>query len=439
MDNLFVILGIYVAVLLVLIFSGMPIVFALGILALGSLLYGFGPQLLPALARVSWDSMVSFVLVAIPLFLFMGYLLFESGLSTRIYGGISPLLDRLLPGGLLHSNIVVGAVFAACSGSSIASCATIGSVALPEMERRGYDRGIAAGSVAAGGGLGVLIPPSIVLIVYGAMTEQSVGKLFIGGIIPGLMLAAMYMTYIALRIRFQPRLVAGGAPVEKLPWKTCLMALLRVWPVLLLIVGVLGSIYGGVATPSEAAAIGCALVFVLAIVYRLLTWDVLKRSLAGAVRTASMILLIFLAAHLMGIYLSNSGLTRELANYVSALAAPPLVVFMGIFLMYIIMGMLMDSLAAQIMTIPITFPIVMALGYDPIWYGIMLVMFGESGLITPPVGMNLYVLQGLRPEYPFMQIVKGCMPYFGVILVATFILIAFPQLVTFLPTTMLGP
>lgn len=439
MDNLLVTLAIYIAVLLVLIFSGMPIAFALGILAIGSVVIGFGPELLPALGHVVWASLASFVIAAIPLFIFMGVILFESGLSTRIYGGISPLLDRLVPGGILHSNIAVGAAFAACSGSSLATCATIGSVALPEMEKRGYERSIAAGSVAAGGTLGVLIPPSIILIIYGAMTDTSIGKLFMGGVIPGLILSGAYMTYIAIRVKVHPHLVMGEQKVRpKQPWGICLLSLLRVWPVILLILGVLGSIYAGVATPTEAAAIGVALTLAMAASYRSLNWSVLKRAIVESVRTSSMLLVIFLSASLMGIYLSNAGITIAVANFVVGIPAPPLVIFMGIVVLYLLLGMIMDSLAAMVITLPVIFPIVMALGFDPVWYGIIATMFTECGLLTPPVGMNLFVLQGLRPDYPFMQIVRGCFPFFLVLFVVLLLMIFFPQIVLFLPQLMMG-
>jgi tripartite ATP-independent transporter DctM subunit len=389
--------------------------------------------MLPALGYVTWVTLANSVIGAIPLFIFMGHILFESGLSDRIYSAISPLLDRLLPGGILHSNIVAGAVFAASCGSSIATCATLGAVSLPEMEKRGYERGIAAGSVAAGGTLGILIPPSIVLIVYGAITDTSIGKLFIAGIIPGIILTIMYMLYIAIRIKIQPHLVRAEKNVYMLPWKDCLLSLLNIWPVLLLIVGVLGSIYAGLATATEAASIGCALTFVLAAFYRILNWDVLKRSIIGAVKTGSMILMIFLSASLMGVYLGNAGITIDIANWVASLNISPLAIFFSIFVMYLVLGMLMDSLAAIVITLPITFPIVIKLGFDPIWYGVILTMFGEVGLLTPPVGMNLYVLQGLRPNYPFMEIVKGCAPFFLVEIVAIFLMILFPKLITFLP------
>ncbi len=271
------------------------------------------------------------------------------------------------------------------------------------------------------------------------MTDVSIGKLFIGGIIPGLILTGAYMLYIAMRVKVQPHLVKGGREAQpKQSWGSCLLALLRVWPVLVLIAGVLGSIYLGVATPTEAAAIGCALVFIMAAAYRLLNWNTLKKALSGAVRTSSMLLVIFWGAKLMGIYLSNEGIPGQLAQTVTSFGLSPLVVFMFVLIFYLILGMLMDALAAMVMTLPITFPVVMALGFDPVWYGVIMTMFCEAGLLTPPVGMNLFILQGLRPEYPFMQIVKGCMPFFLVLMVIIFVMIAFPQLITFLPGTMMG-
>ncbi|MBI4284541.1 MAG: TRAP transporter large permease subunit [Chloroflexi bacterium] len=434
--DLSTIIILYLVALFVLIFGGVPVAFALGLLSIGSLYFGFGAKLLPALGNITWDGLATFVIASIPLFIFMGYLLFETGLSTRIYDGIYPLLDRLLPGGLLHSNIVVGAIFAACSGSSMANTASIGSVALPEMEKRGYERSIAAGSVSAGGTLGILIPPSITMIVYGAMTDQSVGRLFIGGIIPGLVLAGFYMSSIALRLQFQPHLAPARRKKES--WGKLLKGLTSVWPVLALIVAVLGSIYLGVATPTEAAAIGCAIVLILAAAYRSVSWSALKRSLAGSVKTGSMVLCIYLGAKLMGIYLSNANIPSQLADMVTSLGLPKMAVFMFVFLLYLILGMLMDSLAAIVMTLPITFPVVMSLGFDPIWYGVIVTMFGEAGLITPPVGMNLFILQGLRPQYPYWQIVKGCMFFFWPLLLVIFLVMFFPSLVTFLPRMMLG-
>lgn len=430
--DLLVTVAIYISVLVGLIFAGVPIVFALGMVAMGSL-YLANPNLILALGQISWDGLSSFILCAIPMFIFMGYLLFESGLSARIYAGIYPVLDKLLPGGLLHSNIVVGAAFAACSGSSLASCATIGTVALPEMEKRGYHRGIATGSVAAGGTLGILIPPSISLIVYGAMTDQSIGQLFIGGLIPGIILAFSYMFYIAVRIHFQPHLVSGGEVTEKLSWSGCLRASRGAWPVLALFTGVMGSIYLGIATPTEAAAIGCALTVIIAAGSGLLNRSVWERALVGAVKTTSMVLSIFWAAKLMGIYLTYEQITAQLSQMVLSLGFSPHEILLLIIVFYLVLGMLMDALAAMVMTLPLTFPIIISLGFDPIWYGVLLTMLIEGGLLTPPVGMNLFILQGLRPDYPFADLVKGAMPFFFMLLMVIGLVIIFPVIITVLP------
>ena len=430
--DLLITVSAYVAILIFLIFFGLPIVFALGIVSVGSL-YFANPALILALGQLTWDGLTSFVLGAIPMFIFMGYLLFESGLSKRIYDGIYPLLDRLLPGGLLHSNIVVGAAFAACSGSSLASCATIGTVALPEMEKRGYDRSIAAGSVAAGGTLGILIPPSLSLIVFGAMTDQSIGQLFLGGVIPGILLTAAYMIYIAIRVRLSPHLVSDGVKVEKASWSACFAALGQTWTVVVLFVGVMGSIYAGIATPTESAAIGCVLTFVIAISYRLLSREVLARALAGSVKTTSMVMCIFWAAKLMGIYLTYDQITAQLSAMVLDLGLSPYLNLLVLVVFYLVLGMLMDGLAAMVMTLPLTFPIVMSLGFDPIWYGVLLTMLIEAGLLTPPVGMNLFILQGLRPDYPFGVLVRGAMPFFLVLLLVIAVIVVFPDLVTYLP------
>ena len=437
MDPLIRNITIFVIALIILIFSGMPIVFALGILAVGTLFFTYGSNMLLALSYIGWNSLSNFVIAAIPMFVFMGIMLFETGLSKRVYAGISPLLDRLLPGGLLHSNIVVGAAFAACSGSTVASCATIGAVAIPEMEKRGYSRGIAAGSVAAGSTLGTLIPPSVTLIIYGLLTEQSIGKLFIAGIVPGLFLAAIYMIYIASRIKFQPSLVSGDEQ-PKYSWRFCLRSLLHVWPVPVLIVAVLGSIYSGFATPTEAAALGTAVVFIIAAGYRLVNWDSMKRTIRGTVITSSLILVIYMSGRLMGVYLANSGITSGVATRVSELSVSPLVILVGAVVMYLIMGMLMDGLTMIIITIPVIFPVMMTLGYDPIWFGLIATLLTECALLTPPVGMNLFILQGLRPDYPFMEIVKGAFPFFLAVLVTIIVMIAFPQLITFLPELVFG-
>lgn len=434
-----VVVSVYLALLLSLIFLGVPIVFSLGLVATVSVYYA-NPALALALGQMSWDGMSSFVLGAIPMFIFMGYALFESGLSARIYAGIYPLLDRLLPGGLLHSNIVVGAAFAACCGSSLASCATIGTVALPEMEKRGYARTIAAGSVAAGGTLGILIPPSISLLVYGAMTDQSIGQLFVAGIVPGIILTFAYMSYIAIRLHFQPQMVSGDARVEKLPWRACLLSLWGTWPVAVLFVGVIGSIYVGIATPTEAAAIGAALTVAIAAAMGMLDRNVLRRAIEGSVKTTAMVLGIYWAAKLMGIFLTFEQIPAKLSAIVLSFELSPFAILMVVIGFYLVLGMLMDGLAAMVMTLPMTYPVVVtALGFDPIWYGVLMTMLIEAGLLTPPVGMNLFILQGLRPTYPFADLVGGAMPFFYTLCAVIALIAAFPDLVTALPRAAFAP
>jgi C4-dicarboxylate transporter, DctM subunit len=433
------IMGYYIFAMLVLIFSGMPIAFALGVISIGSVLLGIGPHMLPAFGEVFWTSITDFTISAIPLFIFMGYLFFESGLSTRIYRNIAPLMNRLLPGGLMHTNIVVGAFFAACTGSSIASTATIGTVALPEMEKRGYQKDIALGSVAAGGTLGILIPPSITLLVYGVMTNTSIGKLFMGGVIPGIILSFAYMVYICVRVALNPSIVPRGGNVEEeqIPWKKCLLNFLQAWPVFVIITGIMGSIYTGFATATESAAIGCFCVFVLAVAYRGLTFTKIKKSIEGGLCTSCMVMFIYLSAKLLGIYLSNAMIPMKLADVVLSLTSSRVLVLSLVILMYLVMGCLMDSLAAITMTIPMTYPIVVtACGFDPVWFGVLLTMLVECGMLTPPVGLGVFVLQSLRPNYPVALIYRGCFPFFLVVMVVILTLSVFPKLVLFLPNLM---
>lgn len=434
MVELFPALPLWVAGLFILIFCGVPIAFALGTVGVVSLYLGLGPQMAPAMAYVTWDGMANYTMATIPLFIFMGYLVFESGLSNRMYGGVEPLLDRLLPGGLLHTNIVVGAIFAASSGSSIATSATIGSIAIPEMEKRGYSRGIAAGSTAAGGCLGILIPPSIVFVFYGLLVNVSIGKLFLAGIIPGIILSLTFMAYIALRVRLQPQLVAGGRELKEKPsWRFALVSMLKVWPAMVFIVAVMGSMYSGLATATEAAGLGSVSALILAAGHRLLSWDVLKRATIGALKVSCMVLCLMFGGRLVQIFLSNSGLASQLASHVVGLQLHPLAVMGFLVIMYIFIGMVMDTFTMMVLTLPIIFPIILALGFDSIWFGVIMTMLNECGMMTPPVGTHLFVLQGLRPDYPFELIVRGVAPFFFCILAVIALIIAFPALATTLP------
>jgi C4-dicarboxylate transporter DctM subunit len=421
-----------VAVLIMGLASGMRIVFVLTLVGILVLWTWLGINQSIMLGILSWNVLNSISMTAIPLFVFMGMILFKSKLTERVYGALTPIFTRL-PGGLLQVNIALGSILAAACGSSMATTAMVGVVSLPEMERQGYDRSLAVGSVMAGGSLGILIPPSVTLIIYGVMVSESVGKLFIAGIFPGIMLAALYMLYIAIRVRIQPHLVPIG---EAMVWSRSLGGLIKIWPLLAIVILVFGSIYGGVATASEAGAVGCISSLALAAVFRELNWKMIKDSTLGTVKITSMCVLLLLGAQLMGMALINLGIFTGMVKWVVTLPIPPLTILIAIYLMYFILGCFMSGLPAVIITLPITFPIIVGLGYDPIWFGIVIVLFCECGLLTPPVGALLFIVQGLSPNRPFSEVMNGATPFVCIILLATIILTAFPQIATFLPQTM---
>ena len=434
--NLGIVLPIYVFFLLALILSGMPIAFGLGALAIGSLLIGFGTNMMPAAGYLAWNSLASFTLSAVPLYIFMGFLMSETGYAKYLYNKMSPFIERFVPGGLLQANVFVAAIFSFASGSSVAECAAIGAVALPETDERGYQKGLAAGSVAAGGTLGNLIPPGITLIIYGAMTETSVGKLFIGGIVPGLILTTAYMTYIGVRVKLQPHLVPPREKVAATPLK--FKDLLLTLPFLVLCFAVLGSIYLGVATPSEAAALGVVVMLIIAASHRMLSWANAKASVVQGAKTSSMVLSITLAAFLMSIFLSNANIPAQIAAWVTSSGLPPMAVFSMVFVLYLILGCLMEGISILVMTTPVIYPVMMSAGFDPVWFGVLVTMMVELGLITPPVGMNLFVLQAMRPDLKYKELIYGCLPFIAVLIAIIFLMAVFPELVTFLPRMMLG-
>ena len=430
------ILFITMGLLVVLLASGMRIAWALFVLGFIILFAFMSPDQGLMMGFQAWRGSKSFLLVAIPLFILMSQIIFQSGLSARIYGSLSPILDHL-PGGLIHSNIVSGAFLAAATGSTIATTVTIGTVALPEMEKRGYDRTLTVGSIGASGILGNIIPPSIMMVIYGSMTDVSVGKLFIGGIFPGIILALLFMGYTGIRVGLQPHLAprwTGGY----VPWGKSLLGLLNVWPIVVLIIVVLGSIYGGIATPTEAAGVGCIGAAFIAAAYRRLNWKVIKEAAIETVKTTSMVMMIMVGAKLMAVPLMNMGVFGAFTNFIVDLPVPPLGILLSIILMYLVLGMFMSGLPVIVITLPIVFPIIMALGYDPVWFGLMTVLLDDAGLLTPPVGTVLYILHGLRPDGSFREVAWGCTQYFFMILVLMVILIIFPQIVTWLPNLMIG-
>jgi tripartite ATP-independent transporter DctM subunit len=422
------------ALLILLLGAGQRIAFALGLMALVVGYIFVGPFFLQVIAIRGFDALKSFELSAVPLFVFMGALINYTGIGGRLYKGISPWLLRL-PGGLLHANIVSCTVFAAASGSSVATAATIGTIAIPELEGRNYDRRMLLGSLAAGGTLGILIPPSIIMIIYGAFVGESIPRLFIAGIIPGLMLALLFMSYIAIRSLLQPSIAPAGA-AEQIPLSQKAKGLLGITPFLSLIVVILGGIYFGVMTPTEASGVGAFASLILAALYGRLNFGVVKDSLLYALRTTSMVLFIFTAAWIFSATLSYVGVIRQLSEGLSGLPLPPLGILAVIILMYLILGMFLDPASMIVLTLSITYPVVTGLGFDGIWFGIVVTLLAETGLITPPIGMNLFIIQGLRGGYPFHDVAMGSLPFVALLIIGILLLVAFPQIALWLPGKM---
>jgi tripartite ATP-independent transporter DctM subunit len=331
---------------------------------------------------------------------------------------------------------VACAVFAAVSGSSVATAAAIGTVAIPEMTRRGYERRLLFGSLAAGGTLGILIPPSIPMIIYGAMVDQSVERLFIGGVVPGILLTLLFMAFIWVRVTVTPSLVP---PAEAAPtWGERLRSLPGVAPMVCLILLVLGSIWLGYATPTEAAAVGATAAMLLAALARRLTWTAFRESVAGTVRTTCMVLFIIVGAQILSYGLVRSGVSRALTAWVVGVGLSRWLLLGIIVLLYIFLGCVIDGVSMMVLTIPILYPIVIAAGFDPIWFGIVLVIMIELGAITPPVGLNMFVIQGLSGGRPLSEIVWGSLPFGVLMLVEIVIISLFPGLVTWRPSRLVG-
>ena len=423
--------AIYLVVMTLLLVGGVWIAIALGVVGVVGLLI-VNPSLVAGIESVAWNTIESFVLTAVPLFLFMGAVIMNSGVSARFYRGLTPWLARV-PGGLAQSNIVACSIFAALCGSSVATAAAIGAIAIPEMRTRGYDMRMTTGTLAAGGTLGILIPPSIPFIIYGSTVGESVGRLFTAGVVPGVILTLAFMTFLGVQVWLHPGLVPRETGV--VTWAMRLRALLDLVPVVLLIVLVLGGIYAGVMTPTEAAGVGAAGALAVAALYRGLTWLVLKRSLLETVRANAMILFIVIGAQIMSFALVSAGIPRGVVAAISDLSASRWMVFTFIVVMYLVLGCLVDALSLMLLTLPVVFPIVQAQGFDPIWFGVVLVILLETGLITPPVGINLFVIQGMSGE-PLGRVAAGSFPYVVLMLLAIVLLAFFPGLALWLPAKM---
>ena len=420
-----------VVVLFLLLLGGSWVFLALGVAGtLGVFLVGV--DLSSALSRQIWGATSSFIMTAIPLFIFMGEIMLRGGISASIYKGTSTWVGSL-PGGLLHTNVVSCALFAAISGSSVATAATMGTVAIPDQQARGYNRRLVLGSLTASGTLGILIPPSLTMILYGAWMECSIGRLFAGGIVPGIIIAAGFMLYIGITCYLNPSL----AHREKFSWKDRLLSIKDVWPGVALISFIFGAIFSGMMTPTETAAVAAFAAIVLSIILRSFSFRLLYESALNAIYTATMIMVIYMCAKILVMSLLYLGIVTILPEFVESLDLSHLGVLVVIYLIYLILGCFFDSCSLLMVTMPFIAPLLLYIGADLIWFGVVVTLLLEIGLITPPVGMNLYVIMGVS-NCSLGEVVSGIFPFFLVLLSGVALLTVFPQLALWLPNIIFG-
>lgn len=426
-------------VLLVVLFGllalSLPVAVVLMVLALVlDHFFSFFP-LRPAMGEMLWGGSTNFSLIAVPLFILTGELLLGSGIAHDMFSAINQWVRRI-PGGLIHTNIASSALFSATSGSSVASAATIGTVAIPQMKAGGYSPPLFLGSIAAGGTLGILIPPSINMIIYGVLAEVSIGRLYLAGLIPGILLALLFSFAVFLLCSLAPRF--GGRREAAATWQQRFASLPALLPPLFLFMLMVGSVYLGIATPTEAAALGFLGAVLLTVLRRRLTWDLLMHAFERTMKTTCMVMLIVLAAMLVNFVMVAIGLTDRITQSVDQLEVQPLTVMLLLIATYLVLGCFMETLSLMIATTPIVVPIVVALGYDPLWFGILFMLLIEAALITPPIGVNLFVVQSVRGGGAFRDVTIGATPFLVMMLVLMGLLIAFPQLAIWLPTAVRG-
>ncbi|HRN74385.1 TRAP transporter large permease subunit [Ottowia sp.] len=428
----FAITGLLIVSLFALLGSGVWIGLALtGVAWIGMQLFSARPAG-DAMAVTIWGSSSSWTLTALPLFVWMGEILFRTRLSESMFRGLAPWVTWL-PGRLLHTNVIGCAIFAAVSGSSAATCATIGRMSLPELAQRGYPDHITIGSLAGAGTLGLLIPPSIIMIVYGVAADVSIAKLFIGGVIPGILLATLFSGYLMVWALLHPDQVPQ--PDQRLSWRQKLHESRHLIPVVLLIAAVLGSIYAGIATATEAAAVGVVGALLLSAVQGSLNWQTFTLSLMGATRLYCMIALILAGAAFLTLSMGYIGLPRELAEWISGLGLSPFMLMLALAAFYILLGCFLDGISMVVLTMGVLLPTVQAAGFDMIWFGVFVVIVVEMAQITPPVGFNLFVLQGMTKK-DIGYIARVTMPFFFLMCIMVLLLWFFPQIATWMPSHM---
>ena len=420
----FILLALFLAI-------GLPVAAVLAMLGVSLAHIFSGLPLWRAVGETSWRASTDTVIVCVPMFILMGEVLLRSGIAENLYTAMVRWLSWI-PGGIMHANIGAATMFAATSGSSAATAATIGTVAIPQMRRYHYDPRLFLGSVAAGGTLGILIPPSINLVVYGVLTETSIPKLYLAGFLPGFSLAALFSLTVLIACLIWPKL---DGERERFDLGAALKTLPFLLPPLGLFLVVVGSIYIGIATPTEAASLGVVAAILLAAWHRRLNLDMLRIAVEGTVRTTAMIMLIFVAAFFLNFVIASTGLTRTLNNFIVELGWSPLETMCAIVVFYLILGCFMETMAMMITTIPVIAPLVVSMGYDPVWFGIIVILLVEAAMITPPVGINLYIVHAVRGRGNLNEVIVGASPFVIALVLMIAILIAFPNLALWLPKT----
>jgi C4-dicarboxylate transporter DctM subunit len=427
-------LALSLLLLLGLLAISVPVAAVMGVLGLALNDFFAVMPLQRAMGEIVWNASSEYILIAIPLFVMLGEILLRAGIAERVYNAAAQWLSWL-PGGLMHANVGTSAMFAATSGSSVATAATIGTVAIPQIRQRGYDERLFLGSIAAGGTLGILIPPSINFILYGLLTNTSVPRLYLAGFIPGFLLAGLFMLIILVFCLVDRR--KGGIPIET-SWASRIASLPALLPPLLIFLVVVGSIYAGVATPTEAASLGVIAALVLAAWEGRLSLPMLRAVAEGTMRTTAMIMFIIMAAQFLNFVLAAIGITDGLGKWIEGLGLGKYGTMLLIIFFYLVLGCFMETISMMILTTPFIAPIVFALGWDPIWWGIVLTVMIEVALITPPVGLNLYVVQGMRDRGPVSDVIWGALPFVFAMLALVGLLMAFPEMALWLPTLVMG-
>ncbi|MGE3862495.1 MAG: TRAP transporter large permease [Burkholderiaceae bacterium] len=418
------------AIVLALIFARVPLVFAMSLVGFGGLVLELGVNpALAAIANTIIEAGMSYSLSVLPLFVLMGNFATRAGLSEELYAASHAFLGHR-KGGLASATVVACGGFGAICGSSIATAATMAKVAMPSMRKYGYSDALAAGSIAAGGTLGILIPPSIIMILYGIMTETNIGAMFAAGILPGLLALACYMGAVKVSTMLDP---AAGPPAERVGWPERLRTLRQIWGVLLLFGVVMGGMYGGIFTPTEAAGVGAGGAFLFALVRRALTVRKTIDVLVESAHTTTMMFSILIGALLFATYINYTGMPEALRDFVTQLGASPLMVILVMTVIYLVLGCVLESISMILLTVPVFFPLVSHLGYDPIWFGIFVVCVVEISLITPPVGLNVFVLNSVLPDVSLRTIFRGVLPFVAADVFRLGLLIAFPWISLVLP------